>query len=150
VLALLGEVGCGKSSLLLAILGELHATGGESTFHSSLHSDVGGVRVPVGYSGQRAWLMRGTARENILYGLPYDELRYQQTVAACALEPDFGDWARGDQTELGDRGVSVSGGQQSRIALARVVYARPVSLRVVYIYIYIYIIYIYIYIYIYI
>lgn len=167
VLALLGEVGCGKSSLLLALLGELHRTGGVSFTHSapppqreekavspspgsrtdrpvSAHRPHGPAspgllgrslssppssselhRAAVGYSGQRAWLMRGTARDNILFGLPFDAAWYRTTVEACALDRDFADWPCGDLAEIGDRGRAVSGGQQARLALARVVYARP-------------------------
>jgi ABC-type multidrug transport system fused ATPase/permease subunit len=69
--------------------------------------------------------MRGTARENILFGLPFDAAWYRITVEACALDRDFSDWPSGDLAEIGDRGRAVSGGQQARLSLARVVYARP-------------------------
>lgn len=151
-MALLGDVGCGKSSLLLAILGELHHTGGTAwteaysiaaqqhaelqlskliqngqanPSHEPLEFRPRSQQEAVGYSGQRAWLMRGSARENILFGLPFEQGRYAETIGACALDHDFSAWPSGDETELGDRGHAVSGGQQSRLALARVVYARP-------------------------
>jgi ABC-type multidrug transport system fused ATPase/permease subunit len=111
--ALVGLVGSGKSNLVLSILGQMRLTGG--------NYKVGGS---IGYVPQTPWIQSGTIRDNILFGLPYDEERYRKTVFACCLERDFETMEPfGDLTYLSDRGQNLSGGQKQRIALARAVYA---------------------------
>ncbi|KAM7344070.1 putative multidrug resistance-associated protein lethal(2)03659 isoform 2-T2 [Cochliomyia hominivorax] len=111
LVAVVGPVGAGKSSLIQAILGEL------PPFSGSLK--VNGV---VSYASQEPWLFTGTVRQNILFGLPMDKKRYQMTVLKCALQKDFELLPYGDRTIVGERGASLSGGQKARINLARAVY----------------------------
>ncbi|CAG4922635.1 unnamed protein product [Colias eurytheme] len=107
-----GLVGSGKSSLLNVILGELKPA------HGSV--SLGGARLA--YASQEPWLFVGTIKQNILFGLPYDRLRYKKVVAACALLRDFEQLPAGELTLVGERGISLSGGQRARIGLARACY----------------------------
>lgn len=113
LVAVIGPVGAGKSSLFQAILGELPAESGSI--------EVNGV---VSYHAQEPWLFTGTVRSNILFGTPYDRDRYRQVVRKCALERDFSLLPHGDKTVVGERGQSLSGGQKARIGLARTCYRR--------------------------
>ncbi|CAK1599798.1 unnamed protein product [Parnassius mnemosyne] len=109
--AIIGAVGSGKSSFLQLLLKELPAaTGSVSVFGK------------ISYACQEAWLFPSTVRENILFGMPYDKEKYNEVCKACALEKDFKQFPYGDQTLVGERGVSLSGGQRARINLARAVY----------------------------
>ncbi|KAJ4455061.1 putative Multidrug resistance-associated protein 9 [Paratrimastix pyriformis] len=107
-----GPVGSGKSSLAAAMIGEITRVAGEVA--------IGGT---LSYCAQQAWITNGTVRENILFGMPFDEERYRRAVEVCALEPDFKILAAGDQTALGEKGGNLSGGQKQRISLARSVYS---------------------------
>ncbi|CAH0584374.1 unnamed protein product [Chrysodeixis includens] len=107
-----GPVGAGKSSLLHLILGELKESQGTV--------NLGGSRVS--YASQEPWLFVATVRENILFGLPYDRIRYRKVIKACALVRDFELLPHGDSTLVGERGISLSGGQRARIGLARACY----------------------------
>nr|CAD7403769.1 unnamed protein product [Timema poppensis] len=107
----IGPVGAGKSSLLQAILKELPLYKGTITASSE-----------VSYASQEPWLFVGTVRQNILFGQPYNPKRYNEVVKVCALKRDFELFANGDKTIVGERGVSLSGGQRARINLARAVY----------------------------
>ncbi len=113
LLAVLGKVGDGKTSLLSAILGEMHRSDGEVV-----------VRGRTAYFTQGGWCMGASVRDNILFGLKYEPEFYQRVLDACALGPDLNILPNGDQTEIGERGVSLSGGQRARVALARACYAR--------------------------
>ncbi|XP_068628826.1 ATP-binding cassette subfamily C member 4-like [Battus philenor] len=109
--AIIGAVGSGKSSLLQLLLKELPAaTGSVSVFGK------------ISYASQEAWLFPSTVRENILFGLPFIKEKYRNVCRVCALEKDFKQFPYGDQTLVGERGVSLSGGQRARINLARAVY----------------------------
>lgn len=77
----------------------------------------------VAYISQQAWIQNATLQDNILFGKPMDRKRYNQVLAACALEKDLEILAKGDQTEIGEKGINVSGGQKQRISIARAVYA---------------------------
>ncbi|XP_054270008.1 probable multidrug resistance-associated protein lethal(2)03659 [Macrosteles quadrilineatus] len=111
LVAVIGSVGCGKTSLLQVILRELPLSSG------SIH-----VSGKLSYASQEPWLFAGSVRQNILFGAPYDKQRYQKVVEVCALWQDFKQLFAGDKTIVGDRGVSLSGGQKARINLARAVY----------------------------
>ncbi|KAL5284866.1 ABCC4.2 family protein [Megaselia abdita] len=111
LVAIIGPVGAGKSSVIQSILGELPATSGSVD-----------VKGSVSYASQEPWLFTGTVRQNILFGLPYDKRRYKMVVKKCALERDFDLLPYGDKTIVGERGASLSGGQKARISLARSVY----------------------------
>lgn len=110
---IVGRVGAGKSSLLQSILGDLWKIKGEVQVHGT-----------VAYVSQSPWIMNATVRENIVFGYRYDSNFYEKTVKACALLDDFAQLPDGDETVVGERGISLSGGQKARVALARAVYAR--------------------------
>ena len=109
--AVIGMVGNGKSSFLSAILGEINLTEGQVKVNGS-----------VSYASQEAWVFGATVRQNILFGQSYDRQRYQKVIKACALIRDFKQFPQGDQTVVGERGSSLSGGQKARINLARALY----------------------------
>ncbi|KAF6834099.1 ABC multidrug transporter [Colletotrichum musicola] len=110
----LGPVGCGKSTLIKALLGEL------SDFKGTVRINASGVT----YCGQSAWIPNETVRNIITGHGPLDEPWYKTVLAACALEQDIASWPKGDLTVAGTRGISMSGGQKHRLAMARAVYAR--------------------------
>ncbi|RMD42862.1 hypothetical protein DV735_g2276, partial [Chaetothyriales sp. CBS 134920] len=110
---IVGRVGAGKSSLLQSILGDLWKINGSID-----------IRGRIAYVGQQPWVMNASVKENILFGHRWDPLFYNQTINACALADDFRQLPDGDQTEVGERGISLSGGQRARLTLARAVYAR--------------------------
>lgn len=108
-----GRVGSGKTSLLMSILGNIQKTKGSVKVAGS-----------IGYVAQNPWIFNGSVRENILFGLKYDEELYSETIAACALKDDLAILPDGDATVVGEKGLSLSGGQKARLSLARAVYAR--------------------------
>ncbi|KIY70079.1 P-loop containing nucleoside triphosphate hydrolase protein [Cylindrobasidium torrendii FP15055 ss-10] len=113
-----GATGSGKTSLLMALLGEMHfiPTSADSWF--SLPRERG-----VAYAAQESWVQNETIRDNILFGSPYDEARYKKVVHDCALERDFTLFEAGDKTEVGEKGLTLSGGQKARVTLARAMYS---------------------------
>jgi ABC-type bacteriocin/lantibiotic exporter with double-glycine peptidase domain len=113
LVAVVGRVGAGKSSLLGAILGELGLVGGGLARGYST----------VAYAAQQPWIQSLTVKENILCGRPEDRVRYNAVLEACALHTDLATLPAGDSTELGEQGVNLSGGQKQRVALARAAYA---------------------------
>jgi ATP-binding cassette, subfamily C (CFTR/MRP), member 1 len=110
---IVGRVGSGKSSFLQALLGELYKVKGEVIVHGT-----------TAYVAQQAWVMNASVKENIVFGHRWDPTFYEKTVKACALTEDFAQLPDGDSTEVGERGISLSGGQKARLTLARAVYAR--------------------------
>nr|XP_045598881.1 multidrug resistance-associated protein 1-like [Procambarus clarkii] len=114
LVAVVGSVGAGKSSLLSALLGEMKRETGYVCINGR-----------VAYVSQQAWLQNATLRDNITWGLPYEEHRYQQIVEACALQQDIDMLPAADMTEIGENGINLSGGQKQRIALARAAYSNP-------------------------
>lgn len=80
------------------------------------------VRGRIAYVGQSAWIQNATIKDNILFGKEVDEAKYQETIRVCSLTQDLAQMTSGDQTEIGERGISLSGGQKQRIQLARAVY----------------------------
>ncbi|XP_059178966.1 multidrug resistance-associated protein 1-like [Physella acuta] len=113
LVAVVGSVGAGKSSLLLALLGEMNRISGSSNINSSL-----------AYVPQQAWIQNATVRENITFGQEFDPTFYTTVIAACALNQDLEILPAGDLTEIGEKGVNLSGGQKQRISLARAVYSQ--------------------------
>lgn len=75
-----------------------------------------------------SWLVNDTIRNNILFATPFDEVRYKSVLVACSLERDFDILDHGDDTEVGDKGISLSGGQKQRISLARALYSNSAHL----------------------
>ncbi|XP_077294803.1 putative multidrug resistance-associated protein lethal(2)03659 [Arctopsyche grandis] len=111
LVAVIGPVGSGKSSVLNVILKELPLSSGSVEVNGSL-----------AYASQEPWLFVGSIRQNILFGTPMVRTRYNLVIKKCALERDFSLFPRGDKTVVGERGISLSGGQRARINLARAVY----------------------------
>ena len=110
---IVGRVGAGKSSLLQSMLGDLWKIQGEVV-----------LRGQTAYAAQSPWIMNASVRDNIIFGHRWDPQFYEYTTKACALLEDFQTLPDGDQTEVGERGISLSGGQKARLTLARAVYAR--------------------------
>uniref|UniRef100_A0A669CWX1 ATP-binding cassette, sub-family C (CFTR/MRP), member 8 n=1 Tax=Oreochromis niloticus TaxID=8128 RepID=A0A669CWX1_ORENI len=128
---IVGQVGCGKSSLLLAALGEMQRVSGTwMATHIHTYADLvtagttiqTGKRGPVAYASQKAWLLNATVVENITFEMPMIKSRYKAVIEACSLQPDIDILPQGDQTEIGERGIILSGGQKQRISVARALY----------------------------
>ena len=111
LVAVIGNVGSGKSSLLAALAGDMRKTNGEIA--------IGASRA---FCPQYAWIQNATVRENILFGKEFDAAWYATVIDACALGPDLQMLPNGDATEIGERGITVSGGQKQRINIARAIY----------------------------
>uniref|UniRef100_A0A663MLG7 Multidrug resistance-associated protein 4 n=1 Tax=Athene cunicularia TaxID=194338 RepID=A0A663MLG7_ATHCN len=111
LLAVVGPVGAGKSSLLSAVLGELP-------------KDKGLINVTgrIAYVSQQPWVFSGTVRSNILFDKEYEKEKYEKVLKVCALKKDLELLENGDLTVIGDRGATLSGGQKARVNLARAVY----------------------------
>lgn len=112
VVGICGQVGSGKSSLLLAALGQLKMTSGQMARDGTC-----------AFVSQQSWIINASFRENVVFGETFDSARYYRTLALCCLEEDLDALPGGDETEIGERGVNLSGGQRQRIALARAFYA---------------------------
>ncbi|KAF5900053.1 canalicular multispecific organic anion transporter 1-like, partial [Clarias magur] len=112
LVAVVGAVGSGKSSLISAVLGEMH------TISGSVH-----IKGSVAYVPQQAWIQNATLKDNILFGSDADEPRFQTVVEACALKPDLELLPGGAQTEIGEKGINLSGGQKQRVSVARAAYS---------------------------
>ncbi|XP_074488291.1 ATP-binding cassette sub-family C member 8 isoform X1 [Sebastes fasciatus] len=135
---IVGQVGCGKSSLLLAALGEMQRVSGAVSWNSLPNFDSEGDESPtdrdaagdgeirkrgaVAYASQKPWLLNATVVENITFEMPMIKPRYQAVIEACSLQPDIDILPQGDQTEIGERGIILSGGQKQRISVARALY----------------------------
>ncbi|XP_053306512.1 ATP-binding cassette sub-family C member 2 [Spea bombifrons] len=111
LVAVVGGVGSGKSSLVSAMLGEMDHINGYINIKGS-----------VAYVPQQAWIQNASLRDNILFGAEYDEVRYKNVLEACALLPDLEILPGGDRSEIGEKGINLSGGQKQRVSLARAVY----------------------------
>ena len=95
----MGTVGTGKSSLLSAVLGDMYKVSGSVTVNGS-----------IAYVPQTAWIINSTVRENILFGKPFNSKFYEATIQACGLAQDLKTLMAGDMTEIGERGINLSGG----------------------------------------
>ncbi|XP_077258461.1 multidrug-Resistance like Protein 1 isoform X5 [Temnothorax americanus] len=111
LVAIVGTVGSGKSSLLSALLGEMNKLSGKVNTKGS-----------IAYVSQQAWIQNATLQDNVLFGKALNKSVYNRVIEACALTPDFKMLPAGDQTEIGEKGINLSGGQKQRVALARAVY----------------------------
>lgn len=123
-----GPTGSGKTSLLMALLGEMTLLGGSVNLpggHSREELTANpetGLTDSVAYCAQQAWLVNDTIKQNILFASPWDKSRYQNVIAACALKRDLEILDNGDSTLVGEKGITLSGGQKQRISLARALY----------------------------
>jgi ATP-binding cassette subfamily C (CFTR/MRP) protein 1 len=111
LIAVIGTVGSGKSSVLAALAGDMRKTGGKVKMGASR-----------AFCPQYAWIQNATLKENILFGRPDEPEWYNEVVEACALRPDLEILPEGDQTEIGERGITLSGGQKQRLNIARAIY----------------------------
>ncbi|XP_043498533.1 multidrug resistance-associated protein 1 isoform X7 [Polistes fuscatus] len=111
LVAVVGSVGSGKSSLISAFLGEMDKLNGRVNTKGS-----------VAYVSQQAWIQNATLQDNVLFGKPLNKALYNRVIDACMLGPDLEMLPAGDQTEIGEKGINLSGGQKQRVALARAVY----------------------------
>ncbi|KAL8702682.1 MAG: hypothetical protein Q9201_004143 [Fulgogasparrea decipioides] len=111
LVAVIGTVGSGKSSLLAALAGDMRRTKGQVTMGASR-----------AFCPQYAWIQNATVRDNIVFGKDYQRRWYDEVVDACALRPDLDMLPHGDMTEIGERGITVSGGQKQRLNIARAIY----------------------------
>ncbi|KAG0281167.1 hypothetical protein BGZ95_006220 [Linnemannia exigua] len=111
LIAVVGPVGSGKSSLLQAIIGTMTLSSGRIIRGSA-----------ISYASQTPWIQNATIRDNILFDQPFDERLYWRVVRTCCLVQDLDSFPAGDLTEIGERGVNLSGGQKARLSLARSVY----------------------------
>ena len=121
-----GPTGSGKTSLLMALLGEMICTNGKVHLTKGEHVvvEASGLYDGVAYASQNPFLQHETIQGNITFGSQFEQYRYDAVVQACALLADFAQLEAGDQTEIGEKGISLSGGQKARVALARAVYSR--------------------------
>ncbi|KIW82986.1 hypothetical protein Z517_02229 [Fonsecaea pedrosoi CBS 271.37] len=111
LIAVIGTVGSGKTSLLAALAGDMRKTDGKVKMASSR-----------AFCPQYAWIQNATLKDNILFGKPYKSKWYRDVIDACALKPDLEILPAGDQTEIGERGITLSGGQKQRLNIARAIY----------------------------
>ena len=119
VTAVVGQVGSGKTSLVSAIIGDMHKKEVQASDSTIL------IDPDIAYVPQRAFIVCGTIKENILMGRDYDRQRFHDAVCTAALDHDLAVLPAGAQTAIGERGVTLSGGQQQRVAIARAVYDTP-------------------------
>ncbi|XP_062886763.1 ATP-binding cassette sub-family C member 3 isoform X1 [Mobula hypostoma] len=112
LVAVVGQVGCGKTSLISALLGEMEKQNGKVSVQGS-----------VAYVPQQAWIRNASLKDNIIFGEPLNEQKYSEVLEACALISDLNVLPGGDQTEIGEKGINLSGGQKQRVSLARAVYS---------------------------
>ncbi|KAL8984388.1 MAG: hypothetical protein Q9205_001621 [Flavoplaca limonia] len=123
-----GPTGSGKTSLLMALLGEMTLLQGRvylpgsHTMEDPFEDPETGLTESVAYCAQQAWLVNDTIKQNILFATPLDGSRYKAVLAACALERDLQILDAGDETLVGEKGIALSGGQKQRISLARALY----------------------------
>lgn len=109
-----GATGSGKTSLLEAILGELDTSAGTVTVRCRR----------IGYASQKTWINAGTLKSNIQWDQPWDRERFDRVVYACSLLTDIAELPDGEETEIGEKGVNLSGGQKARVGLARALYSK--------------------------
>ncbi|RLN87100.1 hypothetical protein BBJ28_00022786, partial [Nothophytophthora sp. Chile5] len=111
LIAVVGHVGAGKSTLLSGVLGDARCSRGDVNLRGS-----------VAYVSQQPFIQNATVKENICFGLPFDEERYFEALRVSSMQKDLAVLPGGDLTEIGEKGINLSGGQRTRVALARAVY----------------------------
>jgi ABC-type multidrug transport system fused ATPase/permease subunit len=116
LVGIVGAVGSGKSSFLAAILGEMYLRSGTIKMDASCHKSIA-------YCDQRPWIVNATVKENILFGSVFEEAKFERALRAAAMEDDLKMLPDGLNTEIGERGINLSGGQKARVSLARAVYS---------------------------
>ena len=117
--AIIGKIGSGKSTLLLTFMSELPSTAGSLRFNGSC-----------AYVEQEPVIFPGIFRDNILFGKPYEVEWYNQVIENCCLVDDIKNLPNGDLSEIGEKGINLSGGQKARVALARAIYSKSdISVR---------------------
>ncbi|KAI8647895.1 P-loop containing nucleoside triphosphate hydrolase protein [Parasitella parasitica] len=122
-----GPTGSGKTTLLASLLGETFCISGHAILPRTIPnktSPMGGAVSGVAYVAQTAWLQNCSIRDNILFGLPFDQDRYEAVLYMTALTRDLDILEFGDATEVGEKGITLSGGQKQRVAIARAVYSQ--------------------------
>ncbi|PWN45185.1 hypothetical protein IE81DRAFT_344880 [Ceraceosorus guamensis] len=123
-----GPTASGKSSMLAALLGEMEIREGDVFLPKEAGRVLqGGLISSVAFAAQRPWLQHATVRENILFGAPFEADRYEMVLECCALKPDLVLLPAGDESEVGEGGLVLSGGQRARVALARAMYSRSAT-----------------------
>ena len=111
LVAVVGQVGVGKSSLLSALLGDMEKTEGSVNVSGS-----------IAYVSQTPWIQNTTLKQNILFTSQHNHRKYEKVLDSCALRQDLDILTAGDMTEIGEKGINLSGGQKQRVSLARAVY----------------------------
>lgn len=125
LVAVVGSVGSGKSSFLSAILGEMEPINDSKVYVPRPENSPAGF---VSYCTQTPWVVNDTLRGNILFGRTFDQERYDRVIEACALMDDIVVLPAGDMTEIGERGINLSGGQKARVSLARALYSEETQI----------------------
>lgn len=112
LVVIIGKVGCGKSSLISSLVGEMPCISGDMFYNGA-----------ISYAPQVPWISNASIRDNITFGMPYDREKYIDVIESCALDTDIASFPDGDLAEVGERGTTLSGGQKQRINIARAAYS---------------------------
>ncbi|CAK79181.1 unnamed protein product (macronuclear) [Paramecium tetraurelia] len=115
--AIIGDVGSGKSSLIQSLLGEM-------IYKMDDDKPIINITGSIAYVGQKPWIQNATVQDNILFGKPFEENLYEQAIKYSCLTLDLEILVHGDQTMIGEKGINLSGGQKARISLARAIYSK--------------------------
>ena len=118
--AAIGSVGSGKSSLISAILGEMHLVENDEGVKGEVNISDDQT---ICYVAQQAWIQNDSFKNNVLFGKAFNEQNYKKVIDACALEPDLQQFEAYDETEIGEKGINLSGGQKQRVSVARACYS---------------------------